>query len=493
MQDFRINLDHSNFSCKSVRVYVKLTARWETSFPCIQYKNSRSHMTLRASLIRELANPNLSAGSRAELCCGLARDFENRGEYDEACEVLSVFWSRVGERPKLEGLGRSIAAEVLLRAGVLTGIIGSNRQITDAQEIAKNLLTESLNLFQAQRYRIKVAEAQAELALCYWRTGDYDNASDLLSLTLAQLTTDSELKAKAIIRKAIVDIDADRLAEALQCLKDNANLFQKIGNHTLKGCYYQTLGDVFKYLADSQVTGDYLDRTLVEYAAASYHFELADHRRYRANVENNLGVINLQINRCKEAYQHLDRARRMFSSLKDKGAIAQVDETRARAFLQEGRYSDAEKVARASVRTLEKSGDMHFALIESLTTHGTALARLGNYGAALTTFRRAIDGSQQIGSFNRAGQAALTVFKEIGGRLAVREKGGLISGRSLNEEIHSLEHDLIKRSLETNERSVTRAAKNLGISYQELHYMLNTRHKDLLSKRTPVRHRKRRQ
>ncbi len=448
-------------------------------------------MTLRASLIRELANPNLSAGSRAELCCGLAQDFENRGEYDEACEVLSVFWQRIGERPNLEGLGRSIAAEVLLRAGVLTGIVGSNRQITDAQEIAKNLITESLTIFQSQRYKNKAAEAQIELALCYWRTGEYDNASDLLKLALEQLTTESELKAKAVIRKAIVDIDSDRLPEALQSLTDNAALLHRISSYTLKGCYYQTLGDVFFYLWKSAEPGNHLDRALVEYAAASYHFELADHRRYRANVENNLGVINLQINRCKEAYEHLDRARRMFSSLKDKGAIAQVDETRARVFLQEGRYSDAEKVARASVRTLEKSGDMHFALIESLTTHGTALARLGNYGAALTTFRRAIDGSQEIGSLNLAGQAALTVFKEMGERLAVREKGDLISGRSLSEEIHSLEHDLIKHSLEASERSVTRAAKNLGISYQELHYMLNTRHKDLLKERTPVQRRPR--
>jgi uncharacterized iron-regulated protein len=38
----------------------------------------------------------------------------------------------------------------------------------------------------------------------------------------------------------------------------------------------------------SRSAGDYLDRALVEYAAASYHFELADHKLYRANVENNL-------------------------------------------------------------------------------------------------------------------------------------------------------------------------------------------------------------
>ena len=134
---------------------------------------------------------------------------------------------------------------------------------------------------------------------------------------------------------------------------------------------------------------------------------------------------------------------------------------------------------------------MQLPLVESLTTHGTALARLGNYGAALSTFRRAIDGSQQIGCLNRAGQAALTVFREMGDRLAAYDRGGLISGRSLSEEIQSLEHDLIRHSLESNEGSITRAAKNLGISYQELHYMLNTRHKDLLEYRTPVRRRPR--
>ena len=247
---------------------------------------------------------------------------------------------------------------------------------------------------------------------------------------------------------------------------------------------------MFIYLSKSAEPGDYLDRALVEYAAASYHFDLADHKRYRANVENNLGLIYFQINRCKEAHEHLDRARRMFASLRDKGSMAVVDETRARVFLKEKRDTEADKVARASVRTLEKS-DMQLPLIESLTTHGKALARLGNYGSALSTFLRAIDVSQQIGSLNHAAQAALTMIQEIGERLRVQEKEGLISGRTLNEEIHSLERYLIKHALESNEGSVTRAAKTLGISYQELHYVLETRHKDLLKYRTPVRRRPR--
>jgi len=448
-------------------------------------------MTLRASLLRELVNPNLSVGGRAELCCELAREFENRGEYEEACEVLSGFWGRVGERPKLEGLERAVAAELLLRAGVLTGVIGGCRQIANSQETAKNLISESLTIFQAQRYKKKAAEAQTELALCYWRTGECDNALDLLKLALEQLPANCEVKAKAIIRMAVVDIDAGRLSEALDCLSANTTLFQQVNSYTLKGCYHQTVADALKDLWEAEARADYLDRALVEYAAASYHFEMAEHRRYRANVENNLGLIYFQINRCKEAHDHLDRVRRILTTLKDKIAIAQVDETRARVFLKEKENAEAEKAARSSVRTLEDS-DIQLPLAESLTTHGTALARLGNYSTALSVFRRAVHLYHESGSLNRAGQAALTAFQELGDRIAIQAKENLISGRSLNEEIRSLEHNLIKHALEVTDGSVTRAASTLGISYQELNYMLETRHKDLFQLRAPVRRRQRR-
>lgn len=445
-------------------------------------------MTLLTSLVRELVNPSLSPGGRAELCCELARDFENRGEYEEACEVLSVYWPHINERPNVEGLERAVAAELLLRAGVLTGVIDGHCQISNCQETAKNLISESFAIFQQQRYRKKAAEAQTELALCYWRTGEYDNALDLLKLALAQLTTDSELKAKAIIRMAVVYIDAGRLNEALDCFTNNADLFQQLVNYMLKGCYHQTLGDVLKDLWAAEAQGEYLDRALVEYAAASYYFEMAEHRRYRANVENNLGLIYFKINRCTEAHRHLDRARRIFTSLKDKIAVAQVDETRARVFLKESKDAEAEKAAYASLKTLDHA-DIQLPLGETLTTYAMALARLGKYSDALGAFRRSIDLYQQIGAPLRAAQAALAAFQEFGDRLAVQEKENLFSGRTLREDIRSLEHNVIKHALEVASGSVTRAARTLGLSYQELNYMLETRHNDLFCLRAPVRRR----
>ncbi len=445
-------------------------------------------MTLPASLLREFENPKLSVSDRAQLCCDAARLLEYKGEYEQARELLGEYWTCIGERPNLEGLEPNAAGEVLLRAGVLSGCISSGTQIAAAQEEAKNLINESLAIFQLRQYWRKVAEAQTELALCYWRTGELNEARVYLNDALSRLTTLSEVRAKAVVRLAIVECEAASYGKALRVLTKNAQLFQKINNQTLKGSYHVTLGTVLRHLWETKRRGDYLDRALIEYAAASYHFELAEHKTYLANVENQLGIIYFTINRCEEAHTHLNRARRILVSLKDTGTVAQVDETRANVFLQQGRIAEAEKAARAAVYHQEKT-DRHLLLAEALITHGKALARLERYGAALFAFRRAFDLSEYTGNSNRAADAALAVFREIGEHLAVIEGGHLLPARGLSEEKRSLEHDAIKLALENANGSVVHAARTLGISFQALTYMLNTRHKELLTQRTPVRRR----
>lgn len=449
-------------------------------------------MALPPSLSRELENPNLSVNSRAELYCEAAKLLEYRGEYEKARKLLSGYWKRIGERPTVAGLEPSTAGEVLLRAGVLTGWIGSKSQIAESQENAKNLIFESLTIFQSSNYRKKIAEAQTELALCYWRTGEYNEARDLLNEALPLLTTPSEVKAKAVVRLAIVECEAASYSKALRTLTNNAPLFEKVNNETLKGSYHVTLGTVLRHLWEAKPRADYLDQALIEYAAAGYHFGQAEHKCYLANVENLLGLIYFQINRCEEAHQHLDRSRRIHAALKDAGTAAQIDESRASVFLKQGRVNEAEAAARAAVRGQEKTG-RHAVLAEALITHGRALARLKRYSEALFAFRRAFDLSLMTDNASRAADAATAAFQELGEHLAVIEGSDLLGGRGLNEAKHSLEHGAIKRALENAEGSVVQAARSLGISFQALTYMLETRHKDLLKVRTPVRKRPRKQ
>ena len=447
-------------------------------------------MTLRTSLLRDLEKPSISVGTRAELCCEAARQFENKGEYEQARKVLSGYWRRIGEHPKVADLEPGASAEVLLRVGVLTGIIGSKNQISDAQEKAKDLLSESHAIFESLGNIKKLAETQTELALCYWRTGEINEARDVLKEALSRLTIDSELKAKAIIRLAIVERGATRHDKALRILTSHASLFDKIHNHTLIGSYHDTLGNALEDLSVLKKRQDYVDRALIEYAASSYHFEKAGHRIYLASVENNLGVLFFKINRYAEAHEHLDRARRILASLKDFSSVATVDETRACVFLQQGRVSDGERVSRLAVQNQEKSGRLAL-LADALVTHGRALARLGSYGAALMAFRRAIDLFAHDKNPSRAEDAAFAAFQEIGEHLVVAEDGQPFSGRGWSHDKRAIEHNLIKAALEQTNGSVTHAARNLGISYQSLNYMLRTRYKDLLEVRTPVRPRPR--
>ncbi|HYG83228.1 MAG TPA: hypothetical protein VD861_22710 [Pyrinomonadaceae bacterium] len=312
-------------------------------------------MHLHTSLLRQLDNPRLSRNERAELRCRLAKELEEAGNYEAARSALGELWQRIGERPKVEGLDQSTAAEVLLRAGSLTGWVGSSQQIEGAQETAKNLVSESMALFESLGEVEKAAEAATDLAYCYWREGAFEEARVILQDVLKRLAnTEGEIKAIAVLRSAIVEFSANRINDALRILTNAAPLFEASDNHALKGKFHMNLALMLKNLSVLEHRADYADRALIENAAASYHLEQAGHTRYLARVENNLGFLLLTLSRFAEAHKHLDRARRLFIGLKDSGSVAQVDETRARALLAQGRDVEAERVARLAVARLKK-------------------------------------------------------------------------------------------------------------------------------------------
>jgi tetratricopeptide (TPR) repeat protein len=443
-------------------------------------------MTLRTSLLRQLANPDLNRNNKALLRCKLAREQEDRGNYEDAREIMGELWQRVGEHPVIEKLEPQTAAEVLLRAGVLTGHLADRHQIENGQEIAKNLISETIAIYESLGSVNKVSEAQTELALCYWREGAYDESRIILKSVLAQTNTDVEVKAKAALRGAVVERSAGKYKDAFRILTNAATLFEQVNNHTVKGGYHNELAIVLRNLGTREKREDYIDRAFVEYAAASYHFEEARHKCYWANVENNLGFLHFKAGRFKEAHRHLDYARRLLVSLKDKGTIAQVDETRARVFLAQQNYTEAERVARAAVCVLEK-GDRQSLLAEALTTHGIALARLGYYEQARFTLQHAIELAQQSGVAYDTAEAEL---KKVDEQLARHKEPAPSSGCVLSEEMHRYEAQLIHQALARARGSITQAARLLGITHQRLGFILQGRHKELVSARTPKKHRR---
>lgn len=276
-------------------------------------------MNLSKQLLHQIADPSLTPNERAEFRCQLAKEFEETGNYEAAREAMGELWRSIGHRPVLDDLDQTTAAEVLLRAGVLTGWIGSVEQIEGAQEIAKDLISESIAIFETLENTEKLAEAQMELGHCYWREGAFDDARVWLKEALSRLPDEAgDVKAITLLRLAAVEGSANRFNEALRLNIEAAPLFEKSTNHALKGKFHNQFGFVERNLGD-------IDRALIEYTAASYHFEQAGHTRYQACVENNLGFLFGTIKRFREAHEHLDRAQALFTRLKDRVHIAQVD------------------------------------------------------------------------------------------------------------------------------------------------------------------------
>lgn len=512
-------------------------------------------MQLHKSTSLKVNELNTNLSDQARLQCGLAREQEEAGNFEAARQMLDGFWQRVGERPLLAGLDDAARAEVLLRAGTLTGWIGSSQQISGAQAIAKDLISESAGVFEKLGLEERVAEARIDLGICYWREGALDEARVTLQDVLLQLgDRETEQRLRALLNAAVVEKVSVRYRDALRIHSDAAPLFEKSDNHALRGKFHNEFATVLKNIGLAEHREDYIDRALVEYAAASFHFEEAGHQRFQGVVENNLGFLFVHLARYEDAHEHLGRARAAAVALKDRGLIAQFDDSRAKAFLGEGRNAEAEAVARASVRSLEQGGEQSL-LAGALITYGTALARLDSNEAAFAALKRGMDTAEQGGDPDSAGIAALTIIEELESVVSypelrtyylraesmltrsqdsgVRSRLGQCARRilssdkgqhegdaqtsipvgnghkysaarasvpaaaepwargSLEELVLNFEGDLIRRALEASGGSVTRAARLLGITHQGLAFILNGRHKSLLSIRTPVKRRRR--
>lgn len=468
-------------------------------------------------LLRRINDPNLSPTERAVLCCQLAKHLEEIGNYEAGCEALEEFWSGIGERPNVEKLeDEKVKAEVVMRAGSLTGWLGSIRQIEGSQEAAKNLITESIGIFESLNDVKKVAEAQTEIAVCYRRENMLDNARVVLSQALSRLDDeDGDLKRLALLRSAVIEKLAKQFEDALNIFMSAAPLFETTVNHTLKGRFHNEFAIVLENLGAIQNSVEYLDRALIEYTASSFHFDQAGHSRYQACVENNLAMLYLKVNRVADAHEHLDRAQALFTRLNDNIHLGQVEETRARAWLVEGAFAKAEKSARAAV-TLLTSGDEPSLLTDALITHGVTLSRLYENDEAKTAFQRAIQISEQAGDLESAGLATIALIEQMGQQLSDEEVSVIIerareflkdnpnpairerllecafhvlslvgtvqsdwTNYSFDRSVHRYEARQIRRALEDAGGVISKAARLLGLTHQRLHKILKNRHKNL--------------
>jgi ATP/maltotriose-dependent transcriptional regulator MalT len=206
--------------------------------------------------------------------------------------------------------------------------------------------------------------------------------------------------------------------------------------------------------------------------------------------------------------------------------VAQVNETRARVFLAEKRFAEAERVIFAVVTVLEQ-GDDSSLLAEALTTAGSIFAGSGKQDNARKAFNRASDVAAAADDSHLAAIAQLRMIEEMGGVLSraelldsyrradqyigaracradlerLRWGGDIVLEKlekmenvgdetrvTLEQEVNKFEGRLIEGALERHDGSITAAARDLGVSHQGLADILDGRQsKTLAGVRRPKR------
>jgi tetratricopeptide (TPR) repeat protein len=485
-----------------------------------------------------LASPKLdtshqSRDGAALARCKVALEQRDNGDTRGALEIMRPLWRGIGTRPDTQGLQPETVADVLFSCGVLTGWIGNSNQIKDAQEIARDLISESITYYQLNGPQSKAAEAHSELAYCYWREGQVNEARIMLHEALERLPPQLELKrARALLRLVDVEHSAARHYDALKILTDNSEVFARVTHPAVKGSYHNELAITWGTIGTAEKRPDYFQHALTEYKAAAHQFKLAKNHIYRASVKNNEARVLTKLGKFKEAHRLSDQARKVAVRFKNRTLTAQFDGTRAEILIAEGKFKAAETVAHRAASALAKVGHRCW-LADALILEAIAQARLGKQARTQIILQRAIKVAHEADALNKAGLAALTMIEEVdhlapatlqaayqqarewladsqsrevlsrlsaaGGKLAdslcrdmSRDEAVdalLATPLDLDQRLLACEHETIKQALAQTDGSVAHAAPLIGRSHQGLAYMIENKHPDLIPVRRPVKRR----
>jgi tetratricopeptide (TPR) repeat protein len=404
----------------------------------------------RKDLTARIPSINLTAAEDVQVVCTIAREQIDSGNYDAAALVLSKWWS-FGDVPKLGGLPSESCADLLFTAGELAGFVASAKQIPTGQKSGEMLLSGAIAFFEQLGSVARSAEARIELAMCYYRQGNFDLARSLLLRVLEDLTTDeNELRSLVLIRLACLERHSGRSFEALRRLEE-AQCFVEASGPWATGRHHLELGSTYKDLAIAEGDDSLFDRSLTQHRLALYEFEAIGNLRLMAIAENNLGFLKVCADQLKDAVSHLDNAWSLFDQLGDQVRRAQVDDTIARLHLAEGKIKLADDAACRAVAMLE-SGDEDALLAEALTTKALVHVKLERYGEAKRLFEMAHGVALRCGDREGSGRALLIMLEEMVCYLTSEERNDI--AERLSQLLNYSQQPSIKRRLAAAVKSI---------------------------------------
>lgn len=368
----------------------------------------------------QFQSTSLTPAEEVQILCVVARDQILAGNMEAACLVLQN-WYRIGQWPILDGLTPHLSLDLLFTAGRLAGNVGSTRQLPKIQKHAEALLNGAIGISEQLGLKRQSAEGQMELSVCYWREGLFDLARDTLIAVLEQLKDeDTDLRSLTLIRLAMTEQSAGHLHDSIARLNEAAAIVESVAPW-VTAIYNNGLAVTLNCLWIAENRAEYVERAIEHNRKALYQFEALGNHRYAAAAENNHGDMLVTLNCLEKAEIHMIRARKLCEDQGDRNSQAQLDDTWARFYIAAEQFDLAEKAIVRSIGTLEGGGE-DARLVESLTTQGVLLCRMGRHRQAKRVLERAGQIAERCGDRAGAERALLTVIEQMRDQLEDDER-----------------------------------------------------------------------
>ena len=343
---------------------------------------------------------NLSRRSRAVSAKRLF-GLERKGKYEEALREISDNSLIPGFAPDISELTDSEAAELRLRFAALLGFYGHNRQITDSQQRSKDILTDVRDRFESFGEVQKVVECENYIALCYWRTGELNEAEVWIESALARSSEITDARMYAFVTRSLILLSKRRYEDNISECVQLSPMFFRFGDAFLTGSYCTNVGLSFKNAGRRDEALRYLQ------LARGYH-GIAKHHVYLGTAENNLAQLYKTAGHLFKAHESIDAAIRSFRHVKDHTREGFALDTKALIYYSEGKFDLALKAVESAVRILRKGENAGY-LAETLQTKCKIQVFLEDVSGAVETLHEAMDIARvQVGE-----ECAAGIFNEF--------------------------------------------------------------------------------
>lgn len=383
-----------------------------------------------------------------------AADVLNKRDFESFRKIIADIWNDIEETPDFSKFRKQMP-ELIHLAGEFLIHYGKTNNLRNYQERGKDLLTNAIDIFFAQKKNDKALNSQIVLAFAYYQQGSNDGFEayllDVESQFRGNRKQDNFLKLQ--INLLICEIAKSQLNNAKQRISTNLKYFNQSENLKLKTQFYNESGIAHRKLRQFKKAHNYFEKAL-ELA------QICNILDYQSIILNNFANTYRNEKKWDLAFDLIDKALSIAQNFP--GLIPHYFDTKANIYLD---FGDVEMAQEYISKALEifRAGDNLSGLCDALFTEIKVLIALDWREDALIHFVQLYNtATDRIGN-----KEAMKYAKEYLNLCPSIPPG------TFYERLDNLKRQMIETALNETRNNETAAAKQLGISRQSFNFNLN--------------------